>query len=619
MMWLLLAALSGCATLSAPPPPSFRSTIPHDGRLYGDLLGSPRRYSVDGFCEAEAVAGRTAIALRARSNCRVTLRQPIAAGGVYLRLAAMAFADVGYFSGMPHGRLLRASLQAPNGTVLRQLSVPVLARPNEYVQLLADVYVLPHEAPAVLMARFGFEATEAQPKYGVGALGELLVLRVPMENIAEEAQISSNRGGSGDSVFEGTKISQDTALLHNGKITRESWYTFEHAARNGTAQAVKTIPTITLAWPAAHTVCALQASFLVHGRFARSWAVYATDNSTKGASLDKVISVTPDDAPGNNSVRWFGCRQMTSLHLWLETAKDGVWLLTEVALLGFNMLEFGACAHDCRHGGTCLDLDDRCGCIDGWHGAVCTVDNNECATRNAGCGGGDAARALCINRPSSFGCKCKPGFVDASGGKTAPGVKCLDVDECKASNGGCDHTCANTVGSFTCSCRPGYQLLNGKRCKPRCAQRCSGVSVCVAEDERCALYKNLSIDHQQCCVGCNANYAGQFCEIATAAAEVPDSVIPGVKATKEEQFAAAAVIFAAGLFVFIGIGIARDQVSNNTETYELNEIDGLLAEGEDSDDDEIRIGGYDGYSDDDVDDDELDPRVLAMMAEFDED
>ena len=34
----------------------------------------------------------------------------------------------------------------------------------------------------------------------------------------------------------------------------------------------------------------------------------------------------------------------------------------------------------------------------------------------------------------------------------------IDNDECKVSNGGCDHNCTNTNGSYHCSCDDGYHL-----------------------------------------------------------------------------------------------------------------------------------------------------------------
>ena len=34
----------------------------------------------------------------------------------------------------------------------------------------------------------------------------------------------------------------------------------------------------------------------------------------------------------------------------------------------------------------------------------------------------------------------------------------LDIDECKISNGGCEHICSNNNGSFYCSCNAGFTL-----------------------------------------------------------------------------------------------------------------------------------------------------------------
>ena len=45
------------------------------------------------------------------------------------------------------------------------------------------------------------------------------------------------------------------------------------------------------------------------------------------------------------------------------------------------------------------------------------------------------------------------------------GTECVDVDECKENNGGCEQMCNNTVGSFTCSCESGYtKSVNGFSC-----------------------------------------------------------------------------------------------------------------------------------------------------------
>ena len=38
----------------------------------------------------------------------------------------------------------------------------------------------------------------------------------------------------------------------------------------------------------------------------------------------------------------------------------------------------------------------------------------------------------------------------------------VDINECAASNGGCDQLCLNTEGSFKCQCNNGYELKNGR-------------------------------------------------------------------------------------------------------------------------------------------------------------
>ena len=41
-----------------------------------------------------------------------------------------------------------------------------------------------------------------------------------------------------------------------------------------------------------------------------------------------------------------------------------------------------------------------------------------------------------------------------------------DINECTASNGGCEQICKNTYGSFECSCKKGFLLqADDFRCK----------------------------------------------------------------------------------------------------------------------------------------------------------
>ncbi|CAI5763385.1 peptide, CUB and EGF-like domain-containing 2 isoform X2 [Podarcis lilfordi] len=50
----------------------------------------------------------------------------------------------------------------------------------------------------------------------------------------------------------------------------------------------------------------------------------------------------------------------------------------------------------------------------------------------------------------------------------------MDIDECQASNGGCDHFCRNTIGSFDCSCKKGYKLLTDEK-------SCQDIDECTFE------------------------------------------------------------------------------------------------------------------------------------------
>nr|XP_034975358.1 signal peptide, CUB and EGF-like domain-containing protein 2 isoform X4 [Zootoca vivipara] len=50
----------------------------------------------------------------------------------------------------------------------------------------------------------------------------------------------------------------------------------------------------------------------------------------------------------------------------------------------------------------------------------------------------------------------------------------MDIDECQASNGGCDHFCRNTIGSFDCSCKKGFKLLTDEK-------SCQDIDECTFE------------------------------------------------------------------------------------------------------------------------------------------
>lgn len=82
-----------------------------------------------------------------------------------------------------------------------------------------------------------------------------------------------------------------------------------------------------------------------------------------------------------------------------------------------------------------------CECIQGFTGAHCETDINECASNPCANGG------VCIDLVNGFRCECPRGYYDA---------RCLsDVDECKSNP--CKHggSCEDGVNQFICHCLPG--------------------------------------------------------------------------------------------------------------------------------------------------------------------
>ncbi|GBN76681.1 hypothetical protein AVEN_8965-1 [Araneus ventricosus] len=72
------------------------------------------------------------------------------------------------------------------------------------------------------------------------------------------------------------------------------------------------------------------------------------------------------------------------------------------------------------------------------------------------------ANTICINKPGTFECKCKPGYrpIHSSSGPTLSG--CEDIDECSESPCTSPAThCVNSPGSFDCVCKDGYYATAG--------------------------------------------------------------------------------------------------------------------------------------------------------------
>ncbi|KAF6121258.1 protein S [Phyllostomus discolor] len=91
-----------------------------------------------------------------------------------------------------------------------------------------------------------------------------------------------------------------------------------------------------------------------------------------------------------------------------------------------------------------------CICKSGWQGEKCESDINECKNPfniNGGC------TQICVNKPGSYHCSCKTGFVLLSNKKD-----CKDVDECSVKPGICGTAvCKNLPGDFECECAEGYR------------------------------------------------------------------------------------------------------------------------------------------------------------------
>ena len=105
-------------------------------------------------------------------------------------------------------------------------------------------------------------------------------------------------------------------------------------------------------------------------------------------------------------------------------------------------------------------------------GKAC-VDVDECKTQNGGCD----KRAFCINQEGKLPkCVCMPGFAGS-------GNQCVDKDECKSGQDKCSAyaTCTNSDGSYNCKCKPGF-AGDGLYCSDvdECAK---GIKTCGANED----------------------------------------------------------------------------------------------------------------------------------------
>ncbi|KAH9497372.1 Thrombospondin N-terminal -like domains containing protein, partial [Dermatophagoides farinae] len=90
----------------------------------------------------------------------------------------------------------------------------------------------------------------------------------------------------------------------------------------------------------------------------------------------------------------------------------------------------------------------------------------------------NTATSICVNKPGSYECRCKSGFIPQPGNQ----YECIDIDEC--SNGqhnNCSQNaiCLNQPGTYQCQCKPGYEG-DGFNCKPVCKDSCLNGGHCQA-------------------------------------------------------------------------------------------------------------------------------------------
>ena len=145
--------------------------------------------------------------------------------------------------------------------------------------------------------------------------------------------------------------------------------------------------------------------------------------------------------------------------------------IDECNLAGFDIIcaSTGLCAN--THGSY------RCDCLTGYQGIRCNLDINECTTRAHECSGD----SLCVNNRGSYECICNAGYEGRF-------CNALAIDECEndaicSSRGVCSNT---PVGSFTCTCQAGYTGLNCEADVDECSAGVSGGSrACAASPGDC--------------------------------------------------------------------------------------------------------------------------------------
>eukprot|EP01047_Picozoa_sp_COSAG01_P035158 COSAG01_NODE_2677_length_7264_cov_2.780321_2_plen_335_part_00 len=253
-----------------------------------------------------------------------------------------------------------------------------------------------HLGPASPSRRFSTGAINTPWTRGVLRFGGLGLGQIPVLPLTRSQPVRASVAASAG----------NTQLLTDG-VTRFGPGTQWLLA--GVGRAV----TFSLQLPQPHMVCALAVHWLTVG----AWGLRLSRTSAAG-SFREVISRTgpPDSASANSSALagrggvlenqqlWFdgGCVLAQAASLELRRPRGGQYGLSEITLYGYAAADGQPCRLACARGGSCFAPsggdaaaaaaahggDHRptasCQCVSAWHGPLCDVDVDECATANGG-------------------------------------------------------------------------------------------------------------------------------------------------------------------------------------------------------------------------------------------
>jgi len=194
---------------------------------------------------------------------------------------------------------------------------------------------------------------------------------------------------------------------------------------------------------------------------------------------------------------WFGNanfqEECVNEQCLFEECKEAFPDNEETAREQFNTVPYRQCwgnETQCSAEGTlkCINfIDSRvCQCKEGFHNATDTgdcIEEDECKTQ-APCG--ECKNSVCANTVGSFTCSCQQGYeADGDVNPEASCNDCKDIDECSKDAGLCDACsnteCTNKPGSFECGCKKGF-VKKGDMGVDDVCYNCEDLDECEDED-----------------------------------------------------------------------------------------------------------------------------------------